>query len=389
LQPAQSAKLAQLLREEKLRGPTDRDPQVPRDDYHYFKGPYILVWDPMHNQKPTMYKEYAKPPTAQEGDWPQFRLTSIGRCPFIYEEDPVPSFPKREQDKVRERGAAQSKEQTVATTTTVFAETEGRPTQRARTGLVEEPADAKEAVQRVVAAAAAARLPPPPATATLRRPSMNGQLFGVPTAASRPHSREPEPKGRFYEIHASGVQRSTSTSAVRSVVQSTGDTSGAAAVMGGQFASREVKNLQRKVLSKHTPAAIRAPPRLEHDANTTGAPSANSVAAANITLHNHGTAGGDTNDGAAGDKKAARTNKKENAKDEANRKMHLCENCNERYERLSEHVMSRRHQKFANDEKNFERLDRLIRTMQRLPRAIDDIDDSHCDSEEVDTTDYN
>lgn len=370
LQPAQTAKLAQLLREEKLRGPTDRDPQVPRDDYHYFKGPYLLVWDPTHNQKPTMYKEYPKPPTPEEGDWPQFRLTSIGRCPFIYEEPA--QLARRAVTAVGGGDDEQQRE---------------RASKRPRVSPEDEPADAKDAVQRVVAASG--RLPVAqeqavPAkeetqAASATRADASSSMVRQP-GPPPPPQRDAEPHGRFFEIQASGVQRSTSTSAVRSVVQSTGEMSGTLTGAGGQFASREVKNLQRKVLGRPSVATIRAPSRPPPEAMatqqagaTTTHPAVATTTTTNTTNTNASTNTAATNQPAAATRTAAkptRRDEKKRARKEdggGDRRMHICENCNERYEILAEHVLSRRHMRFANDEKNFERLDRLICTIQRVP----------------------
>lgn len=80
-----SQKLSHLLKEEKLLGHhSDRDPTTKREDYYYFKNPYILVWDPLHHHRPTLCREYTRTgPTSDDGDWPRMKLTEPGRCVFV------------------------------------------------------------------------------------------------------------------------------------------------------------------------------------------------------------------------------------------------------------------------------------------------------------------
>ncbi|ODQ66903.1 hypothetical protein NADFUDRAFT_40090 [Nadsonia fulvescens var. elongata DSM 6958] len=92
---ANGSHLANLLMEEKQRSPLECDRELRRNDHVLYKGPYILIWDPSHNYRPVVTKEY-KPVVqsgnvnpqaglANSGDWPQFRITAAGRCPFVYD----------------------------------------------------------------------------------------------------------------------------------------------------------------------------------------------------------------------------------------------------------------------------------------------------------------
>lgn len=76
----QQDKLAVMLRQEKALGPNDRDPTARREDYHYFKGPYILIWDPSSAYRPLMHKEYEK-----DGA-PRLHITEGSKCPFQEDE---------------------------------------------------------------------------------------------------------------------------------------------------------------------------------------------------------------------------------------------------------------------------------------------------------------
>ena len=77
--------LSHLLRNERLHGPTDRDPSVAAKDLHYWKGPYIYIHDMLGVSRPIMLREYPKVQRREEGTWPQFRSVSGGKCPFIEE----------------------------------------------------------------------------------------------------------------------------------------------------------------------------------------------------------------------------------------------------------------------------------------------------------------
>ena len=77
--------LSHLLRNERLHGPTDRDPTVAAKDLHFWKGPYIYVHDMFATYRPIILREYPKVQRREDGAWPQFRSVSGGRCPFIEE----------------------------------------------------------------------------------------------------------------------------------------------------------------------------------------------------------------------------------------------------------------------------------------------------------------
>jgi regulatory subunit for Cdc7p protein kinase len=98
VKPVPTADLEQLLRNEKVNGPADRDMTVATQDMVTLRGCYIYIHDMDEKTKPTMAREYTKPAHREEGKWPQFRLTPAGRCPFI--EDPTykKRMEHREQD---------------------------------------------------------------------------------------------------------------------------------------------------------------------------------------------------------------------------------------------------------------------------------------------------
>lgn len=71
------ANLSHLLREEKIFGATERDPNARRDDLHYLEGPHLYVYDLAQTVRPIAVREWGESP------YPEFSLTLDGKCPFI------------------------------------------------------------------------------------------------------------------------------------------------------------------------------------------------------------------------------------------------------------------------------------------------------------------
>ena len=68
--------LSNTLRTEKYIGPGD-------ENIVQFRGPYLLVRDMYEQYRPIMCREWPVVNTAKDGEWPQWRATKPGRCPFI------------------------------------------------------------------------------------------------------------------------------------------------------------------------------------------------------------------------------------------------------------------------------------------------------------------
>lgn len=98
--------LGEVLRNEKLGVASERE--LPLMSLSGFKGPFIYVHDMDERYRPTMVREYSKPARRADGEWPQFRSASIGKCPFVVD----PALQKDvEQDQRRAQKAAQQQEQ--------------------------------------------------------------------------------------------------------------------------------------------------------------------------------------------------------------------------------------------------------------------------------------
>ena len=72
--------LYNLLKEEKIYGSTDRDPNAKRDDLHYLGKNYLYVYDLTQTVRPIAIREWSD-------HYPVMQLSLDGKCPFI--EDPT------------------------------------------------------------------------------------------------------------------------------------------------------------------------------------------------------------------------------------------------------------------------------------------------------------
>lgn len=240
--PARESDLSQLLRNERINGPSDRDLTVATKEMNLFKGPFIYIHDIDERQKPIMVREYAKVQHKEQGDWPQFRSVAGGKCPFVEEVD------RREVEKEKERlHRQQEKEKAMA------------PRTRAATAVGASRMDPPRAVSSKRALTDATTGSNRNVTVTVSGKDSNPFDNSKPAkrAAVEPSSSRQQNAfvsragaGRLFggEPVASGVQPSNITSAIRSqMISSTAAQPGAKA-----GTSKEVHGLQRKVLEKNS-----------------------------------------------------------------------------------------------------------------------------------------
>lgn len=230
--------LVQVLKNEKIAAVAERaEAGVPRD-FVSFRGPFLYVHDMDEKVKPIMVREYPKVARRQDGEWPQFRSASIGKCPFV--EDPA-------MRKELERERAQQKAL-----------------------QIQQQKEAQKAVRPKSATPfEAAKMEPPRRTSPRKIlrdvPNQNNSTTVQETAAKAPAPERqssfppmPEqPPVQFIkpsqmqlvrEPSASGIQRSAMTSAIQSQMISSAAATG---LKAGN--SKEVNELKRKVLERtHT-----------------------------------------------------------------------------------------------------------------------------------------
>ncbi|KAK3899789.1 Dfp1/Him1, central region-domain-containing protein [Staphylotrichum tortipilum] len=359
--------LAMLLERERVNGPSDRDPTVSNQDTYNFRGPYIYIYDVEERTKPVMIREYAKAADAKDGDWPQFRISSQGRCPFVMD-DNYDAPEKETRDRERARAKARAAAKAAAAT-----------------------AAAEEAVEPAPPQPQEADIPPPKAIPEKRTLSQmeDGHNRGVVpdrTTLSFDRSKVSNPPsldfrsqnafishakaGRFLagEPVASGLQPSNVTSAIRSqmISSTTGGVLGAKA-----GTSKEIHGLQRKVvLQKAAPPVLsqdlssRRMAEMSHDSNVFGR-SASFSHATHRKLD------------AVDEEEASRQREKlrrtasvpvSQPKPKRDPKPGYCENCQDKFEDFDEHIVSRKHRKFAENDDNWSQLDALLSQLKRVPR---------------------
>lgn len=77
----ENKKLTNLLQEEKLHGPSDRDPLAKRDDVQYLKGEFFHVFDLTQVHRPVVLREWHKS-KYKEPYFPHLYASTNGRSPF-------------------------------------------------------------------------------------------------------------------------------------------------------------------------------------------------------------------------------------------------------------------------------------------------------------------
>lgn len=373
---AREADLSQLLRNERINGPSDRDPTVATKEMVHFKGPYIYVHDIDEKQRPIMVREYAKVAHKEDGDWPQFRSVANGKCPFVEEVD----YSRRDAEKEMARQQKQMEREKAAAPRTRAAAAVQAGMQPPKTMNGNEVlAEIEQAGNRGIA--------PPP--------SKQAVPFEIPSLEREPSSKGPQNAfvsragaGKLFggEPVASGVQPSNITSAIRSqMISSTAAAPGAKA-----GTSKEVHGLQRKVLERNSgPASL----GLTSSHRMTDLAAATKDDNGRMTKRRANDKLGMIEEDAPANEAEQNARKVEAVrKDKAVQKRKsekrdpkpgYCENCMDKFEDFDEvcvpsstihvliktdaaqHVLSRKHRKFAERSENWQELDFLLRTLIR------------------------
>ncbi|KAL3430439.1 Dfp1/Him1, central region-domain-containing protein [Aspergillus tetrazonus] len=343
--------LSQVLQNE-LNGPSDRSHLSVLKDLVPFKGPFIYVHDMDEKTRPVMVREYPKVARRQDGVWPQFRSAPLGKCPFI---EDVPS--KREIERQRARQEKEKKE-FIKPAVPQSKHTAVEPRNEENLPLKKEtsPAEGDELAPQCT------RQETPDAPQGLPlSPKKSSESF-VPPQLNR--------KGPFYhgqEPAASGVQPSNITSAIRSqMVSSTAAAPGAKAGL-----SKEVHELKRKVLEKShvgystnvaQPYRALDTATAEKTEKTNSCKSSRPDKLGNIEEETTQSEATDSTKSRTILRKSGEQRKKERRRDP---KPGYCENCRDKFDDFDEHIMTRKHRKFAANSANWAELDSLLFQLER------------------------
>ncbi|EGX92692.1 G1/S regulator NimO, putative [Cordyceps militaris CM01] len=339
---AHEPNLLQLLHNERINGPSDRDPTAVNRELTYFKGPYLYVWDMDEKQKPMMVREYGKVINKADGDWPQFRSVGNGRCPFVEELD----LPDRDARKNREleRARVVKREEQV----TILKPPEN-PLPKPVTGK-RSLAEMEAGHNRQRGAAKTGNFNPVKAVLGKYGEMRPQNAFISRADAGRQFAGEPV---------ASGMQPSNITSAIRSnMISSTSGINGAKA-----GTSKAVHGLQRKVLQKAAPASYDLSSRHVGEI-TMDVASSRSTTMSRQNSKLTATAEDDS-------QRTAETRERKPAsqlKSKKDLKPGYCENCQDKFRDFDEHILSRKHRKFAENGDNWTDLDALLSQLERPAR---------------------
>ena len=379
--------LSRMLRNERLNGPSDRDPTVALSEVIPFKGPFIYIRDIDERTKPIMVKDYPRPATQEEGEWPQFRLARQGRCPFV-------------EDLSRQEMEAESRvragEQALAK-----AGTRTAPRIRAATNREDVDAAATIAASQKRPLEEKRSIPntftPPPE----RMPTMPTHDFcpppiktRSPTKAARDAISNAGPKLFGGEPAASGLQQSNITSAIRSqMISSTAAAPGAKA-----GTSKEVHGLKRKVLEKNTKPPLNTIQTRQRNIDPAGTARAEKnipmvsqhrrrVPETLIHIDEESTQSEEDEDVWLAEELRRKEKQKEKVVKEKepkgkDQKEGYCENCRKKYDHFddvsssfavfrvntngtTQHIVSNQHRKFALTDANWTDLDKLLAHLGR------------------------
>ncbi|KAF9876067.1 g1 s regulator [Colletotrichum karsti] len=350
---AEEPGLMQLLQKERLNGPSDA---VTSREMILFKGPYLYVYDIDEKQKPIMVREYSKVNNKYDGEWPQFRTVTDGRCPFVEEPEPVERTSRKQQ--TQQKDQKETKDRVAKPT----------PEERASFQPPQMPAPKAVIGKRTLTEmqdgqnkAKAVEKPmqmfnPPKVVAANPIDFRPQNAFTSRTGAGRLFAGEPV---------ASGVQPSNITSAIRS--QMISSTSGVNGTKAGT--SKEIHGLQRKVLQRGAPAPQDASSRrlteMSLDATSTRSTSISRTTSRRMELMEE--------DAEKQTSKLIRTSSKTQAppaKSKRDLKPGYCENCQDKFKDFDEHILTRKHRKFAENDDNWAELDDLLNQLERLPRGV-------------------
>ena len=240
----QQEDLSQVLRKEKSAATWEREIMSMFQTRVTFKGPFIYVHDMDERTRPTMVREYAKVAKPVDGEWPQFRSTAIGKCPFL--EEPA-TRREIEQERLREEELQQ--QEILAAKQTSLEQGISAPQQQSMQPPCRR--SPRKALQDLVNGAPVCLPMPDRATSMPKIPlKLERQPSYPPTliapGSSLRHMHFFQSGG---EPAASGIVRSNLTSAIQSqMISSTAANAGAKA-----GTSKEVHELKRKVLERgHT-----------------------------------------------------------------------------------------------------------------------------------------
>lgn len=368
--------LSQLLRNEQEHGSKDQDANPAASEFIILKGPHLFVYDMNEKTRPIMVRDYPKVQVREDGAWPQFRSASNGKCPFVEDEPMAKRRMEKEAAREEERIAREEQEAIAA-----------QPRTRSSTATVANPmnppvlAGRKRALNEMEQGVNVAKAPPQRLPETAWQPLLSkGPRLSPSLDSGFAPGREPM---------ASGLQASNITSAIRS--QAISSTTAAPGAKAGL--SKEVQGLRERVLRENSGPLARS----KAMCNIAGAARAANYPPARvakqkaqeklgrniIVLIDEEMTQSEPDETDVPATMRGNACKPANASQMAtNLKPGFCENCRQKFDNfekvrltskrgiyltnvISQHLLEKRHRKFATSREEWKELDSLLELLER------------------------
>ncbi|CAI6318845.1 unnamed protein product [Periconia digitata] len=346
---ARQGDLQKLLENERLNGTSDRDYSVAAQDMIPLRGFYVYVHDMDELTRPVMIREYPKVAKKEDGKWPQFRISGTGKCPFVEDRDHARRQQQEDAEKARKAAVAAAVPRTRAATAIHERRALNENNNLARRCTAPTPSIKEDSKP----------LEPPQHVPTKRpNPDSMPPMFGSAQASLRAM-----PRFIGGEPIASGLQQSNITSAIRS--QAISSTAAGPGARAGN--SKEVNQLKRKVLEKNSAPSANTNSGQSSTMNDAQIRAALSQEAASQPIRAAKRRAQESLGGIREDGEGARrvTVVRRRKPVEKELKPGYCENCREKFNDFDEHVVSRKHRKFAQAADNWLELDQLLEQLVR------------------------
>ncbi|CDK27619.1 unnamed protein product [Kuraishia capsulata CBS 1993] len=333
---ADSKKLSSLLQQEKLYGPTDRDPTAKRDDVRYFTGYYVYVYDLKQQYRPIIVKEWALKDADET--YPRLHRSTNGRSLFVSDgpKAHLNAEARRRKRLAYFRQNAEFRESLVACSALpgLFKDAETRREYKLEW-------DELNCSPPSAPVDTASRLVP-------RLPRMNSNLASNANSGMKFNNA-------FGEIEASGVvQQSVST------VATNGGGVGNGLGPTKAFTSRRVLNDKKKVVSFDP--IVPAKRAVDDGPQTPPKQTIAEMANPPKTPNNNAPRDEDTPNKSLKRMKIEQAVKAERRRDVCT--AGYCENCRVKYDDFEDHVYEPVHRDFAVNDYNFADIDDLIAKIQ-------------------------
>ncbi|TFK94614.1 hypothetical protein K466DRAFT_560990 [Polyporus arcularius HHB13444] len=335
--PSRDRNLARLLETERLHGTTERDPSQRRHDYIYFsKDSYFVLVEDIRGELATITAtEYPIQRTKdgkEKGSWPVLHLHPLARGPFLEYDDKEErrrqKTDKAEQDRQAERARRKARLQ----------HERKQHAQLVRRRSVQHP--------------------------DLRRcASMNNlqRRATFPATALNGYVDLDEGFGEDIEsANASGYLASAAYMAASgnsvSITSTTGTTSAAGGLLRTLQLPPHLKEKMQQQVTMQRRASALPPPAERNKENVMGPPT---------TIP----------DRAKFLRKSKSTNTLKLPKRDEQSKPGYCECCRVKFENFKDHIVGRKHRKFAMDDNNFKHLDAVLSRVKR--RTVEEVEEAN------------